>query len=348
MAFLFKRKNKKGEVTYYIAYKNFKGKLIKTSTKCKSKQAANQILMKYETNNFIKRNKIILLSDFQIELLNYLKIDYAPGTLNIYKNTFKYFMQFREDKPLNFYCINDIIVFRSELSKLIALTTANIYLRTLKAIFNFAIKFNYIDSNPCKSVKQFITPKKNFIAFTEYEKNLILKNISDSVYKDIILFAFHTGCRLNEILNIQIKDIDFKNNTINICNKDNFRIKTNENRIIPVSDTLIEVIKNRIYFYNNIFDIDFKDKYLFSNKAGNRFDKSKISKMFKNILRKLNFDERYHFHCIRHTFASELANKNVPINQISLILGHKNIETTKIYLHSDINSLRNAVNSIVI
>lgn len=331
---------------YTLFYKLCQGKKIKVSTGFKSKISANKILQKYETKNIINRNlRLIKFSELQNEIINYISIDYAPGTVNIYKNTFKHFIHICKNNIISNYNINDVIKFRNELAKNIQFATVNIYLRTLRSIFNFAIRFNYLETNPAKSVKELKIENKIFLAFTEPEKHLIINSMNNNIYKDIIIFAFHTGFRLNEILNVQIKDIDFKNKTVITYNKNNFKLKTsNSIRIIPISDFLFNVICNRINNINNIYDINIKEKYLFENKKGNVFDKSKISKMFKCILRKLNFDECYHFHCTRHTFASELAKKGIPINDIAVLLGQKNIEVTKMYLHSEMNSLKRAVN----
>ncbi|NIT60961.1 MAG: tyrosine-type recombinase/integrase, partial [Aliifodinibius sp.] len=51
------------------------------------------------------------------------------------------------------------------------------------------------------------------------------------------------------------------------------------------------------------------------------------------VFRQLDFPEDYCLHTLRHTFASHLALKGVPIQQISLLLGHKDIQTTMIYAH---------------
>ena len=54
---------------------------------------------------------------------------------------------------------------------------------------------------------------------------------------------------------------------------------------------------------------------------------------FKRVLRMLKFDERYKFHCTRHTFATELADRNVPQHIIQDLLGHADMKSTAVYLH---------------
>lgn len=348
MAFLFKRKNKAGEIIYYIAYKNFRGELVKTTTGCKSKKAANDVLKSYLKNDYTpQRVRVILFSELETEVLNFLSVDRTRGTLNIYHSTFKHFISVCKNIPVTSVEVTDIVKFRNTLANKIKPVTVNIYLRTLKSIFNIAMKLNFCNSNPARGIPQLKTNKKKFLAFTDSEKHLILNSMPDNVYRHAALFAFHTGFRLNEICNVQIKDIDLSKRIVSTYCKSDFQNKTESSeRSVPVSDTLYNMICNIINSDSNIYEMDLQEKYLFRNKNGNRFDKNKISRKFKECLRKLNFDERYHFHCTRHTFASELARKGIPINDIAVLLGQKQIETTKIYLHSEIESLRRAVNCV--
>ncbi|HEY5536423.1 MAG TPA: tyrosine-type recombinase/integrase [Ignavibacteria bacterium] len=68
----------------------------------------------------------------------------------------------------------------------------------------------------------------------------------------------------------------------------------------------------------------------------------------KDILRKLNFDNKFHFHCIRHTFISSLIKSGVNINYVREIAGHSEIRTTMNYIHLSTEDLREAMNKIQI
>ncbi len=53
--------------------------------------------------------------------------------------------------------------------------------------------------------------------------------------------------------------------------------------------------------------------------------------------------ENFHFHDLRHTFASYLRQKGVDLHSISKLLGHKDLRMTKRYAHLNVDSLRRAV-----
>ena len=63
-----------------------------------------------------------------------------------------------------------------------------------------------------------------------------------------------------------------------------------------------------------------------------------FQRMFKQVARKsklLKQKPNLHFHSLRHSFGSRMANKGVPIHHIRTLMGHTNISTTNIYLISN-------------
>jgi site-specific recombinase XerD len=56
--------------------------------------------------------------------------------------------------------------------------------------------------------------------------------------------------------------------------------------------------------------------------------------------------EEIHFHTLRHSFASNLGIKGVPIIVIKELLGHSSITTTEIYSHTNIEALQKAVKQL--
>ena len=83
--------------------------------------------------------------------------------------------------------------------------------------------------------------------------------------------------------------------------------------------------------------------YVFFNNAGNRYDASKLKRTFKKAAEDADV-ENFTFHCLRHTFATRLAQAGVDIYTISKLLGHKDISTTaRHYAHHCVESLRPGV-----
>jgi site-specific recombinase XerD len=66
----------------------------------------------------------------------------------------------------------------------------------------------------------------------------------------------------------------------------------------------------------------------------------------KKAIRELKLNEDLHWHSLRHTAATNLVNKGVPLPVVKQILGHSDINTTMIYVKTDLASLRDAVNRL--
>ena len=86
--------------------------------------------------------------------------------------------------------------------------------------------------------------------------------------------------------------------------------------------------------------------YVFCKGKGVKFTGDYFSKRFKSACIKAGIDKSIHFHSLRHSFASNLAQKGVSIYKIKELLGHSSISTTEIYSHLNLDSLREAIKTL--
>ena len=151
------------------------------------------------------------------------------------------------------------------------------------------------------------------------------------------MFAFNTGMRISEILNLEWIDINFGQNNIQIRNKDSFTTKSKKERVIPIGKVVLEIINSIKENPENI-----NSKYIF-NKAGDRLNSVFISKKFKKCVRLANLSESIHFHTLRHSFASHLVQKGVSLYVLQNLLGHSQISITQKYSHLNQESMNQAM-----
>jgi len=161
---------------------------------------------------------------------------------------------------------------------------------------------------------------------------------------NIILFGLYTGCRMKEITNLQWKDIDLKDRIIRIRNKEDFNTKTGKSRMIPISDKLHSTINQIITENGNV--IDEPDSYVFSQPNNIRYTNSSITHMFKYYIRKTKLPEKFHFHCLRHTFITNCIKRGININYVQILAGHSELKTTLGYTHIGIEDLKKAILAI--
>ena len=136
--------------------------------------------------------------------------------------------------------------------------------------------------------------------------------------KLILRFMFLTGLRISEVINLKKENINFI--TKEIIVKDT---KGKTDRKVYIHPIISEAIKNEFNKHKNI---------------ENAFNITKeyIIYIFKKINEELNYKKKNITpHSIRHSGAKFLLKNNMPINEVMLFLGHKNVKTTMIYLHAN-------------
>jgi integrase/recombinase XerD len=200
--------------------------------------------------------------------------------------------------------------------------SAAMKLRHLKACFNKAIDWGYIDKNPFKGIKLSI-PQNNPIFINKKELELIVSKEANPTLTLLYRFAFYSGMRLSEITNLEWDDdVNMKEKLIYVQNKDPFTTKGKKERVLPISKSLKKILKG----------VKSKDGIVFSNN-GKKFNPTYVSKSFKKCVMASGLNSKIHFHSLRHSFASNLAQRGINLYVIQKLLGHSKITTTQIYSH---------------
>jgi site-specific recombinase XerD len=148
--------------------------------------------------------------------------------------------------------------------------------------------------------------------------------------------------RLSEIINIKWSAINLSERTIIVQNNENFTTKSKKERMIPINNTLATVLNNHI---PKVLNINF-DEYVFYKYSGVPYLKDYISKNFKKVIRKLEMNDRIHFHSLRHSAASNMVQAGVSLYVVKEILGHEDLSTTQIYSHLQKENLISAVKTL--
>lgn len=217
-----------------------------------------------------------------------------------------------------------------------------VYYRTIKAAFNKAKDWGYVKENYFQKVK---LPKKqqvNPVFLNSDQLLMICDHLKNETIKEIVVFAFYTGMRLDEIVNLRLKNVDLENKVITVGD-DCFTTKGRNQRFIPISDeALTSILSQRER--KKVFQMN--KAYLFCKNDGKRFTGDYISKRFKLACKAAGVDQSIHFHSLRHSFASNLVQKGVPLYTIKELLGHSSISTTEIYSHLNMDSLREAIKKL--
>jgi len=345
---MFISKNKKTYGNYYLYYSGENGLRKSVSTKTSNRKDALEFLINFKNNqqkpSIPAVKPLDKFTDLEEKVMHYVRSNFRKGTQNIYSFTIKIFKKILGDKHLNEITSHDIEFYKSYRLKDVSPTTCNININTLKSIFNIGIKFGWCVHNPVKGIKKIKIPQKERLSMNEKEIAVMLKEVNkDTTMKNIILFGLYTGCRLNEILNLQWKDIDLKEKVIHIRNKEDFKTKTGKARLIPFGEKLYSVISKMVHEEKNLIKFHSPDSYLFSKPDNGKYSDSYTTHRFKYYIRKAGLPEKFHFHCLRHTFITNCIKNGTNINYVQAIAGHSELKTTLGYTYIGIEDLKKAI-----
>lgn len=204
--------------------------------------------------------------------------------------------------------------------------TINTTIGLIKTIFNFAVKEQIHNINPFKQINNLKTDNKRlrFLSIDE------IKELKKAVKSDEVIYLFvclslSIGARLQSVLNIQNKDINYDENYINIYDFKNksyyIGALTSEIKSILLSKELKQ------------------DDYIISYTKGAKCEPKRIQRRLKSVFDKLfnkGLDKndtinRVVIHTLRHTFASQLALNKTSLFTIQKLLNHKDIKQTMRY-----------------
>ena len=171
-------------------------------------------------------------------------------------------------------------------------------------------------------------------------KVLILKMIDVTTnlkHKIIIELLYSSGIRLSELYNLKWQDIDYENRLVRV-NKG----KGAKDRLSILSQKVVESLKE---YQSKRKD---NNSYIFINdyNENKRITKRTIQQVLRNACKKLNLNYIITPHQLRHSLATHLVENDVNLRKIQILLGHSNLNTTKIYTQVAKNDLMNIKNPL--
>lgn len=278
------------------------------------------------------------MKEVQVDkFLFFLKVElnYSELTIKSYQLDLTDFFGYIESKKINYLTITNYDV-RGYLKYLdscnLKNSTISRRISTLRTFYNYLVDKNIVENNVFHNVKNPKLEKKlpNYLNYNEMEELLESIDISttEGLEKRLLIEMFYsTGCRVSEMINVKISDIDFTNKTIRIMGKGS------KERIVYFGDYASKYLDNYLSKVKC-------DKYLFTNKKGEKLTINEVEQIVKDIMKHISIKTHVTPHTLRHTFATHLLNNGADIKTVQELLGHANLSTTGIYTHVSSDRLK--------
>ena len=298
---------------------------------------------KREAEEWLRNFLITQKADFDMKFEDFWKMYYADMETRLREHTMRTKKYIVELKILPYFGnkrVNDITAadIRQWQNELIKMGYSPTYLKTinnqLSAIFNYAIRYYDLKSNPCAKAGSMGKSKAEEMDFWTGEE--FRKFIDSVMNKRLSYMAFMTlywtGMRLGELLALNPKDVDLEKRTISIT-KSYQRLgkkdvitppKTPKSkRVITVPEFLAADIKD---YMDSLYDLQENDrlfpitKYYLEHEMQRGIKESGV--------------KRIRVHDLRHSHASMLIELGFSPLEIANRLGHEKVETTlNTYVH---------------
>lgn len=197
---------------------------------------------------------------------------------------------------------------------------------------------NYLLDNVVIPEKPSNTRQEGIITWTDEEIDRILTSEPDYVLIPLITFALYTGMRISELLGLYWSDIS---EDVIYVRRQYYRgswcpPKGNKTRLIPAHTKIKEMLDHA----------GDPDDLIFSTVNGNPLDQKNINRSLDRFYGRNGIPHKK-FHAYRATFITNLCRKGVPIQTVSKLAGHENINVTaKYYASVQLEEMEQAVKKL--
>lgn len=281
------------------------------------------------------------MKDLINEYINYIYIEkkLSSNTKDAYKRDLLEFNNYFNNKninKINCYDINNYIKHLNEIkNKDKSLARKVVSLRTF---FNYLMINKIIEENPCEKIELPKLKKTLPKTLSVEDVNILLdfKPNTALEYRNraMLELMYATGLRVSELINLEVNDINLKDNYVRCFGKGK------KERVIPFADITTKVLDEYIKVYRDSLLKGYITDKLFISSYGKGITRQGFFKILKHLAKEKGINKDISPHTLRHSFATHLLEYGADLNSISEMLGHENIKTTQIYTHLSNNKKR--------
>ena len=234
--------------------------------------------------------------------------------------------------------IRNFIVHLSE--KQISKRSINRKLSTLRSFFTFLMKIDEIKVSPMETISSLKFYVEKQIPFSNEEMNELKEKVfpeKDDLLKEVIIETlYQTGMRKAELCNLLVENVYFSENEVKIIGKGN------KERMIPVSDELMQKLRNYFQIRSPSKEDDI---WFFISSKGKKLNEKFVYSVVNSYFSLITSKRKKSPHILRHSFATHVLNNGAEISKVKKIMGHSSLSSTQVYTNADIEQLKKVFNN---
>nr|WP_207716156.1 site-specific tyrosine recombinase/integron integrase [Clostridium beijerinckii] len=241
-------------------------------------------------------------------------------------------------KPCSTISTMDLRMFLAFMGKEKQATTVNGYITMLKGFFGWLQAEEYIIKNPAFKLKQTKVPRVILQPYQPENLERLREACVNEREKTLFELLDSTACRISELDNIKLKDINWQERSIKVFGKGS------KERMVFFST------RAKLHMQGYLKSREGESEYLFISERGshNHIKVRALQLIIAKIKDRAGVDERVHCHKFRRTQATRLLNSGMRIEGVQGILGHTTPSTTQIYAQLSQENLRNEYRRLVV
>lgn len=263
--------------------------------------------------------------DLVLEFTNFLKFKkgLSANTISAYESDITQFFEFTGENIIN----NDLIelFITSELND----KSDNSKIRKISSINQYIDWFN-LDNKEYQIVIEKVSLKKGSylpetISISDVNRLINIydhTNYMNSRNLTLIDFMYSTACRVSELCDVRVSDLDFEEDFVKLFGKGS------KQRIVPIGSELKINLSKYLKFRD---ELNTQEPYLFLSKNMNQLDRSAIFRIIKKSATLSDNALSVHPHTLRHSAATHMLEAGCDLRTLQELLGHTSVSTTKIY-----------------
>ena len=263
--------------------------------------------------------------DLVLEFANFLKFKkgLSANTISAYESDITQFLEFTGENIIN----NDLIelFITSELPD----KSDNSKIRKISSINQYIDWFN-LDNKEYQIVIEKVSLKKGSylpetISISDVNRLIDIydhSNYMNSRNLTLIDFMYSTACRVSELCDVRVSDLDFEEDFVKLFGKGS------KQRIVPIGSELKINLSKYLKFRD---ELNTQEPYLFLSKNMNQLDRSAIFRIIKKSATLSDNALSVHPHTLRHSAATHMLEAGCDLRTLQELLGHTSVSTTKIY-----------------